>query len=69
MYLPKLATKENRLYLRDFNMNEVNDDIFQIVHLDSVCNNKLTDVGIFIINYTFHYHMIIVKHHLTAKNV
>lgn len=50
-------------------MNEVNDDIFQIVHLESVCNNKLTDVGIFIINYTFHYHMIIVKHHLTAKNV
>lgn len=34
----------------------------------SVCNNKLTDVGIFIINYTFHYHLIIVKHHRTEKN-
>lgn len=33
-----------------------------------MCNNKLTDVGIFIINYTFHYHLIIVKHRLTGKN-
>jgi len=39
------------------------------VQLESVCNSKLTDVGIFIINYTFHYHMMIVKHNLTAKKV